>query len=108
MTGVCGEGCGPCASVPTFAAQQQAIAATQVEAQLASKGQVLQLQPQQAVGAQRPPHRLLHAEEGQDLQQVVLDHVAHNAVLVKVAAAPLGAKVLREDDLGGRRRAAVE
>lgn len=44
-------------------------------------------------------HWLLHGEEGQDLQQVVLDDVAHNAILIKVAAPPLRPKVLAEDDL---------
>lgn len=53
----------------------------------------------QGVGHRRRTHRLLHGEEGQDLQQVVLDDVADDAVLVKVAAPPLGTKVLGEDDL---------
>lgn len=30
-------------------------------------------------------HRLLHGEQRQDLEQVVLDHVAHNAVLHREA-----------------------
>jgi hypothetical protein len=44
-------------------------------------------------------HRLLHRKERQDLQQVVLDDVADDAILVKVAAAALRAEVLAEDDL---------
>ncbi len=44
-------------------------------------------------------HRGLHGEQGQDLQQVVLDDVADDAVLVKVSAAPLRAEVLAEDHL---------
>ena len=44
-------------------------------------------------------HRLLHGKQGHDLQQVVLDHVADDAVLVKVPASALSAKVLAEDDL---------
>ena len=41
----------------------------------------------------------LHREIADNLQQVVLHHVAHNAKAVKVAAAALGAKVLLERDL---------
>ena len=44
-------------------------------------------------------HRRLHGEQGQDLQQVVLDDIPDDAVLVEVAAAPLGAEVLAEDHL---------
>ena len=41
----------------------------------------------------------LHCEERHDLEQVVLDDVADDAVLVEVAAAALRAEVLAEDDL---------
>ena len=44
-------------------------------------------------------HRWLHGEERQDLEQMILDDVADDAVCVKVAATPLGAKVLAEDYL---------
>jgi hypothetical protein len=47
-------------------------------------------------------HRLLHGKQGQDLQQVVLDDVTYDAILVKVAPTPLGAKVFTEDDLQGK------
>jgi hypothetical protein len=44
-------------------------------------------------------HRLLHCEECQDLQQVVLNDVTDYPILVKVTATTLGAKVLTENDL---------
>mmetsp|Transcript_38372 Transcript_38372/g.123851 ORF Transcript_38372/g.123851 Transcript_38372/m.123851 type:complete len:472 (+) Transcript_38372:411-1826(+) len=43
--------------------------------------------------------RLLHRHQCHHLQQVVLQHVADDAILVKVAAAPLRPEVLLEDDL---------
>jgi hypothetical protein len=46
-------------------------------------------------------HRLLHCEECQDLQQVVLNDVADYPILVKVTATTLGAKVFTENDLQG-------
>jgi hypothetical protein len=42
------------------------------------------------------PHRLLHGEQGHNLQQVVLYDVPDDAILVKVAATTLRAKVLAE------------
>ena len=44
-------------------------------------------------------YRRLHGKQGHDLQQVVLDDVSDDAILVKVAAPPLCAKVLAENDL---------
>mmetsp|Transcript_5526 Transcript_5526/g.9576 ORF Transcript_5526/g.9576 Transcript_5526/m.9576 type:complete len:218 (+) Transcript_5526:1206-1859(+) len=42
---------------------------------------------------------LLHRDEGEDLQQVVLDDVADDPVLVEVPSPPVRPKVLLEDDL---------
>ena len=49
-------------------------------------------------------HRLLHGKQGDDLQQVVLDHIADDPILVKVPASALSAKVLAKDDLCVRER----
>ena len=49
-------------------------------------------------------HRLLHGEQGHDLQQVVLDHITDDPILVKVPASALSAKVLAKDDLCVRER----
>ena len=44
-------------------------------------------------------HRGLHGKESQNLEQVVLDDIADDAKLVKVAAPAFGAKVFAEYDL---------
>mmetsp|Transcript_30456 Transcript_30456/g.101858 ORF Transcript_30456/g.101858 Transcript_30456/m.101858 type:complete len:336 (+) Transcript_30456:58-1065(+) len=59
--------------------------------------QHLELLGADVLGGER--ERLLHRDESHHLQQVVLHHVANDAVLVKVAAAPLDAALLLEDDL---------
>ena len=46
-----------------------------------------------------PPHGRRGTRRASRLQQVVLHDVTYHAVLVKVASAPLDAKVLLEDDL---------
>lgn len=50
-------------------------------------------------------HRLLHGKQCQDLKQVVLNDITDDAILVKVPATPLSAKVFTEDDLRTDRRA---
>jgi len=55
----------------------------------------------------RETYRGLHCEQGQDLQQMVLDDITDDAILVKVAATPLCAKVLTEDDLHVADEAAI-
>lgn len=44
-------------------------------------------------------HRGLHGKEGDDLQQVVLEHISDDAIGVKVASTALCTKVFAEDDL---------
>lgn len=44
-------------------------------------------------------YRRLHGKQGHDLQQMVLDDISDDAILVKVSASPLCAKVFAEDDL---------
>ena len=44
-------------------------------------------------------YRRLHGKQGHDLQQVVLDDISDDAILIKVAAPALCAKVLAENDL---------
>ena len=45
------------------------------------------------------PYRWLHGKQGQDLEQMILNHIADDAILVEVAPTPLSAKVLAEDHL---------
>ena len=49
-------------------------------------------------------HRLLHCEKGHDLQQMVLNHIADDAILVKVTAPAFCAEILTEYDLEGERQ----
>lgn len=44
-------------------------------------------------------HGLLHSYQGQDLQQVILHHVADDTELVEIAASAFGAERLLESDL---------
>ena len=44
-------------------------------------------------------YRRLHGKQGHDLQQVVLDDISDDAILIKVAAPALCAKVFTENDL---------
>lgn len=43
--------------------------------------------------------RCLHGDEGQDLEEMVLHNVTHDAKLVKVAATALGTNLFLESDL---------
>ena len=71
-----------------------------VELERAARAQHLELLGGDVLGGEL--ERLLHRHQRHHLEQAVLQHVADDAVLIKVAAAPLGGRRLLQDHLRAR------